>query len=740
MNNSVVEAPYTYVEHPLIWNRSIELRLYQNNIAKSSRCRNTMVILPTALGKTIIALLVCADMLYNYRDKRILIMAPTRPLVSQHATFFLSTLKILEEQIAVITGRTLPEARSVLWDKRDIRLVFATPEVVRNDLEEGRLSLNDFSLLVFDEAHRAVKDYAYTSIAKKYVNQSSNPVILAMTASPGAERKRMQEICDNLFIEHVEYRSEEDSDVKPYVNPVDVKWEWFSLPEEYLYIISILRSMLDERLRWLIQRGLVRKRSIEWIFKRDLIEAGEQLRYTLELTMEEQRGPLYIALMNQSAALTLMYCLELVGSQGSHSLNAFLDRIEKEGGKAHTLLLSDPRIMEIKALIARIAKEHPKIQRLVELVKEHHSPSDSARIDDNSRILVFTQYRDTARHITEVLSRNGIKSSRFVGQAKRQGDEGMKQEDQSAILEAFKNGDFDVLVATSIAEEGLDIPEVGLVIFYEPIPSEIRYIQRKGRTGRKSTGSVTILAANDTVDMRHHYASQKRVEKMTRSLKIINAALHQISRTVVKLNPMTPEELAIIEERRRKLDEHLVRTIELELKNGRLLDANIGNRLNNLRQSRRQSSLLFEADLVTGGFRRNVQRAARHIHAALAKAGKRGISTETLRESFAFEYPVLIEALKKLEKLKRIKWLDDGTVVIADSLKKVVGGKIYNIYVKKIVQGKALVIIDEKWHARLSYYDYEGPRGLLKRGSQFNAVGELYHGDGVLNIRIKQIM
>ena len=175
-----------------------------------------------------------------------------------------------------------------------------------------------------------------------------------MTASPGAERKRVQEICDNLFIEHVEYRSEDDPDVKPYVNPIDVKWEWFKLPEEYQYIISTLRSMLDERLRWLIQKGILRKKSIEWVFKRDLIEAGEALRYRLELTMEEQRAPLYIALMNQSSALTLMYCLELMGSQGSYSLKAFLDRMEEDGGKTHSLLLKDPRIIEIKVLIAGI--------------------------------------------------------------------------------------------------------------------------------------------------------------------------------------------------------------------------------------------------------------------------------------------------------------------------------------------------------------------------------------------------
>lgn len=741
MNNSppTAERSSAHIEHPLIWNNSIELRLYQKNIAELANSRNTMVILPTALGKTVISLLVCADILYKYRDRRVLMMAPTRPLISQHMKSFSSILKILEEQVAGVTGKTPPEARRAVWDNKGDRLIFATPQVVKNDLEEGRLHLQDFSLLVFDEAHRAVKDYAYTSIAKEYINQSPCPVILAMTASPGAERKRMQEVCDNLFVEHVEYRSEDDPDVKPYVNPIDVKWEWFNLPEEYRYIISTLRSMLDERLMWLIQKRILRKKSIEWVFKRDLIEAGEALRYRLELTMEEQRAPLHIALMNQSSALTLMYCLELMGSQGSYSLKAFLDRMEEDGGKTHSLLLKDPRIIEIKLLIAGITKEHPKIQRLVELIKEHRYSIRDRRNTSNSKILVFTQYRDTARHIVNILSRNGILSSRFVGQAKRQGDEGMKQSEQASVLESFKNGEFDVLVATSIAEEGLDIPEVDLVVFYEPIPSEIRYIQRKGRTGRKSAGMVTILAANDTVDMRHLYASNQRVEKMKKSLSMINTVLKPINRTFLESNPMTSEELSIIENRRRRLDERLDKTVESERDKGRLLNTEIANRINYLRESKKQSSLLLEAELVTGKFMRQVYRAARSIHSELAKAGRRGIDVDILHDNLAFEYPVLIEALKKLEKLKRVEWLDDTTIVIPDSLKQV-PGKMYVIHIEKILQGKALVIVDDKWHARLNHYDYEGPRELLKSGSELRVIGELYHDDGVLNIRVKQIV
>jgi ERCC4-related helicase len=731
-----------YVKHPIIWNRSIEFRLYQKNIADSAQHKNMMVILPTALGKTVISLLVGADILYNYRDRRILIMAPTRPLVSQHMKSFSSVLKISEENIASITGKILPYARRAVWNRTDIRLVFATPEVVKNDLEEGRLNLKDFGLIVFDEAHRAIKEYAYTFIAKEYINQSSCPYILAMTASPGAERKRIQEVCNNLFIEHIEYRSEDDPDVKPYVNSINVKWEWLNLPEEFRYIVSILRSMLEERLKWLIRNGLLMK-SIKWIFKKDLIELGEALRYKLELTMEEQRGLLYIAILNQSSALTLMYCLELIESQGSHSLKAFLDRINEDGNNTHTFLLKDPRMMEIKTLVDGIVKEHPKILHLLQLIKDHHHLSSMNNVSNspnsNSKILVFTQYRDTAKHIVEVLEKNGIKTSRFVGQAKRIGDEGMKQNEQVAILESFRNGDFDVLVATSIAEEGLDIPEVDLVIFYEPISSEIRYIQRKGRAGRKSSGSVIILATKDTIDMRHLYSSKMRVEKMMNSLNNINTILKPLNRSFIPPNPMTSEELSIIENKKKRLEQRLLKRVESEIPYDGLSDIDIKNRLEQLGKNNRQTSLSVKADLLTNDFKRQVERVARRIHVELSKAGKKGLDIKTLFNHLGFEYTLLIEAIKKLEKLKRVEWLNEDTVVIVDSLKKF-SGKEYSVTIGKIFQGIATVVVDGKWYARLNYYDYDGPRELLKKGTEFRVVGELYHEAEALCIRIKQIV
>jgi Fanconi anemia group M protein len=772
-----------YIIHPLIYERSIESRAYQKNIAESAFDKNALVILPTALGKTIIAIMLTARTLYTYRRKRVMVVAPTRPLVLQHMKSFFSVLKLSQDKIAEITGKTPPLPRTAIWNNRDIRLVFATPEVVRNDLQDNRLSLNDFSLLVIDEGHRAVKNYAYTTIASQYVNQSEYPVILAMTASPGSDAKRIHDVCKNLFIEHVEYRTEEDTDVKPYINSINVNWQWVSLNSEYNYIRSILKDMLNDKLRWLFQHGLLRKRGgIRWIFKRDLIDIGAEIRYNLELSQEETRASLYFALMQQSLALTLLYCVELIESQGAASLRAFLDRIEKDsntfssnssnirgGGssKAQKSLINDPRIEEIRTLINTLKIEHPKVKCLVEIlrgkmperfVKQHQQPLAQTDNNDNNinnknhivkkfnysnsiinitiptkyndtmRAIVFTQYRDTARHIVDILNSNNITASRFVGQAKKEGDIGMRQEEQAQMLEAFRRGEFSVLVATSIAEEGLDIPEVDLVIFYEPIPSEIRYIQRRGRTGRRSSGSVIILAAKDTIDERHLNANKRRIEKMSQTLSTIESVLKSTNR-IISFTPipdlMTSEEIAAMEVDRSKFEVNTVKAEEMQTAS--TLTKGVPKYI----------SLLEKG--YTNQFVRDVNNATRKIHSLLVKKGRFGEDVDIIRDTLGFDNNILVEALKKLEKIKRIKWLDDVTIALSDSLKHL-PGEVHDIYIENILSGITLVMIDGKWHARLNHYDYEGPRHLLKKGMEFKAISELYSDGKAFCVRIKQIV
>jgi superfamily II DNA/RNA helicase len=360
-----------------------------------------------------------------------------------------------------------------------------------------------------------------------------------------------------------------------------------------------------------------------------------------------------------------MYCAELIESQGYASLKAFLKRIEEDGGKAHQSLLDDNRIKEIQTLVNNLKVEHPKTTYLVKLLKQRYSlfqnesnakgqNEPTTSISKRPRALVFTHYRDTARKVVEILKEDGIKAARFV-QAKREFDIGMSQEEQSTVLESFRNGEFDVLVATSIAEEGLDIPEVDLVVFYEPIPSEIRYIQRRGRTGRKSAGSVVILAAKDTIDERYLYASKMRTEKMKEILSSVSPMLKPIQRTAVLTNPMTADEVSSFELKRIALDKWVDKILlpqpDAAKRGEPLASQEPTNQLSRIKDKKKMELLSVESRTLTNEFRREIDSAARRIHTLIAKSGRQGLDVDIIQESFSFENSLLLEALRKLVRL-----------------------------------------------------------------------------------------
>lgn len=769
-NNHHSISDIKYVNHPLIKKNLIEYRSYQDNIVKSARYKNTMIILPTALGKTVISALICADIMYNYKKLKILILAPTKPLVLQHMNSFLSFLQVIDDQKIIMTGKTTPNLRKSIWKNDYIKLIFATPEIVRNDLLQNRINLGDFGLVVFDEAHRAVKDYAYTFIAKKYLESEKNPTILAMTASPGSDSERIEQVCDNLNIEHIEYRNEEDRDVKAYINPINIKWEWLVLPDEYISIATILKSMLNEKLWWLSSRGLLRKKNTDYVFKKDLIELGNILKQNLKYSNPQNQGSLFYAMMTQSAALSLMYCIELIESQGSFSLTTFMKRMENSEGKTHSILLKDLRMIEIKNRLLKNKIVHPKIEYIVDLLKKYNDNNKSIS-NTKSKVLIFTHYRDTAKFLVDILEQNKIKAFRFVGQANRKDDIGMKQDEQSTILNSFRQGEFNVLIATSIAEEGLDIPQVDLVIFYEPIASEIRYIQRKGRTGRKSMGSVIILAANDTVDARILYASKRRMENMKILLNNIKSKLKPIDRDLPKLDLYTEDELNNlykVTEKQKKSDSGTLYNEYEDFLSSKYIQKHGNKRIITMKKEEIQHNDLDEDSKV---LKKKVERTSRFIYNELLKIyTSQSLQHKSLLDKSYFydninnvDPDIIDEALNHLEnkRLIKINNNDDTIDLYFKNVSEInfsnnnfknnnnninLQGKkknngCYYICVEKVISGKAIVLVDGKWHATLNYYDYEGPRRLLKRGSEFKATSELYYDtSGVFCVRIKDVL
>ena len=491
----------------------IEAREYQSTIAKSALQSNTLVVLPTGLGKTIVALLVAAERLSMFAAGKVVVMAPTRPLVLQHARFFKEHLAGDGISSATLTGEISPELRSSSF--HESRLVFATPEVIRNDVFESRYTLTDVCLIVFDEAHRCVKEYAYSEVAEAYKRESSNPLILGLTASPSARRERILEICEKLAIKNVEARSETDDDVAGYVKPVLLRWDRSALPASYKEVSRILHSALDEKIGKLRAMHLL-PRDVN-ITKRMLLELGETLRRRLA---SRRAGYLFAAILLQSQAISIQHAIELVETQGISSLRKYLLRLEESKNRSTRALAKDPRIIDALQRCESLGEvEHPKQARLREIVAEQ------LEVNADSKLIIFTQFRDTVETIVANLNHiHSVIPVRFVGQATRIAeDEGLKQSEQMRILEDFRLGRYNVLVTTSIGEEGLHVPDVDHVIFYEAVPSEIRSIQRRGRTGRTNVGKVTVLMAEDTIDEAYYYSSRRKEERMRHLLETVKS-------------------------------------------------------------------------------------------------------------------------------------------------------------------------------------------------------------------------
>ncbi|MBI2545000.1 MAG: DEAD/DEAH box helicase [Candidatus Aenigmarchaeota archaeon] len=486
----------------MILKKELEPREYQKTIAENASKENTLVVLPTGMGKTLISLLVAVNRLDKYPSK-VMILSPTRPLSAQHQKTFEQFTHIPKEEIILLTGKIKPEDRTVLYKKAQV--IIATPQTIENDLEKGRINLKDFSFLVFDEAHRGVKEYSYSYVARKYRMQAEHPLILALTASPGGTQEKIQDICDNLFIKQVEIRDENSVDVEKYIQQVEKENVYVELPEEFKKIKTLLEEVLNDDLYWL------KEKHYTFTYKptKGMLIALQN-RVSASFTRGSKNYGAFWAILRVAGAIKLEHALGLLETQGIRFLYEFLQKLESSNKKTDTRIVKDPRFREAMKLTHDLYSkniEHPKMQKTIDTIK------DFLKEKPNAKIILFANFRNTVDRIHNLLVENGIGSEILIGQTMKEG-KGLSQKQQIEVLERFKEGEFPVLLGTQIIEEGIDVPSIDYAIFYEPVASEIRMIQRRGRVGRQSIGKVIFMITKDTRDEAYYYASLRKESKM----------------------------------------------------------------------------------------------------------------------------------------------------------------------------------------------------------------------------------
>ena len=469
-----------FIEHKLIKPNSIEIREYQTNLANDVKNQNCLIVLPTGLGKTTIALQVIVDYMQNGTGG-VLFLAPTRVLVNQHYEFLKENLLIAD--IGIVTGEDLLSKRKKKWMNS---VVCATPEITKNDFARNMVSPNQFALVVFDEAHRTVGDYAYSIIAKYFQNTDTR--ILAMTATLPSEKEKAKEIVTRLHIKNLIERSDESPDVKPYIQKTETEWVKVDLTKEMKVIQMCIKLALEERYKEL------RKNGLRLSDNKSLSQLLNARQYVLTQNRRSAK-PLF-------TAIRITYALNIFEAHGITPFLKFCDRTkEKKGAGIKDLFEIDPNFTRAISLAKNQQSnglEHPKIDRLVDILH-----------DVKSKVLIFSSYRDSVNVIHQKLLDMNISAEILIGKS---GETGLKQKKQIETVQRFRDGVTKALIATRVGEEGLDISEVNLVIFYDNVPSSIRFIQRKGRTGRKDKGRLIVLIAKNTIDETYYFIGKRKIE------------------------------------------------------------------------------------------------------------------------------------------------------------------------------------------------------------------------------------
>lgn len=472
----------------------MEPRAYQINVAKSIFSgKSTLVVLPTGLGKTLIAVFAIAKALHE--GGKAIILAPTKPLSEQHFASLSKLLNVDPSIMLLLTGSITGRKREEL--EANARVIAATPQTLSNDLKLARTSLDDVKVVVFDECHKAVGKYAYTHIADEC--REKGVQVIGLTASPGSNKKKVDALIATLGIDNVEIRISTDTDVAPYIMEKDTSTLYVQPGPAVSSIMLALKPIIEEHLGNLYSKGLSPFRKFDGMPKGRLIEIGNNIN---KITANNYK---FMAMFNYIYVLDLAHAYDLVSCEGLYPFISYMDSLKAKADTSRTVrnIVNNPSVASTVKL-ARDAlgrgEEHPKMFELVRIMQTELS---------GKSVIVFAQFRSTIQKITDVLNSRGISARIFVGKKN-----GVTQAQQQATIQDFRDGKFRVMAATSIGEEGLDIPSVDAVVFYEPVANEIRHIQRMGRAGRMKFGQVFILVARGTKDEAYLMIAHVREKRM----------------------------------------------------------------------------------------------------------------------------------------------------------------------------------------------------------------------------------
>ncbi|XP_064278821.1 Fanconi anemia group M protein isoform X2 [Passer domesticus] len=513
-----------------IYPTNLPVRPYQERMAGAALLANTLVCLPTGLGKTFVAAVVMYNFYRWFPSGKVLFLAPTKPLVAQQMEACGRVMGIPARDMAEMTGGTQALGRRELWNTK--RVFFLTPQIMVNDLSRGTCPAVEIKCLVIDEAHKALGNHAYCQVVRELSKYTSQFRVLALSATPGSDTKAVQQVISNLLIAQIEVCAEDSPEIQPYSHERQVEKIVVPLGEELLEIQNTYIKVLEAFAGRLIKVGVLSRRDIPSLTKYQIILARDQYRKN----PSAQNAGIHQGIIEGDFALciSLYHGYELLLQMGIRSLFIYLwgimdgskglSRTKSELGRNGDFMELYQQLQDMfsdsavapeagsvgKSTTASEKKKefiysHPKLKKLEEIVIEHfRSWKQGGSGEDKSegspgdtRVMIFSSFRDSVQEIAEMLARlsPAVRAMTFVGHSSGKSTKGFTQKEQLEVVRRFREGGYNTLVSTCVGEEGLDIGEVDLIVCFDAQRSPVRLVQRMGRAGRRRRGRIVVILA-----------------------------------------------------------------------------------------------------------------------------------------------------------------------------------------------------------------------------------------------------
>lgn len=503
---------------------NVSHREYQYNVSQICFRYNTLVCLPTGAGKTFIAAVVMMNFYRWYPQGKIIFMAPTRTLVNQQVEACANFTNIKKDRFIIMTGNNTPgAARKEIWKQKSV--FFCTPQIVQNDIAKKRLDPSKIILLIVDEAHHARNNYAYSVVVRQIAARSSQFRVIGLSATPGSDLIGVQSVIYNLMISKIFYLDESDPDIAQYQHETNIEFVPVKLGTDESVLEDALGQIIQNLAQQLQVRGHLKTSNPKTLtrgtvyFQMNSFQKSQMIKNTEFFRILDQF----------SVLLSLTSMMEKLAKYGTGMLNqALKDFQNKKQSVARVKVEESPQFQSLLKLAERSKNvSHPKLARLGVIIE------DFINQNPQSRIIVFTQFRASAVSIEEHLKKIPIvKCSIFVGHNDTRHNEGLDESTQIAIIDLFRKGSINCIIATSVGEEGLDIGEVDLIVCFDTTASPLKTVQRMGRTGRKRKGKVIFLMTEGI--------EEKNIAKAQNTRNYMKTQLNNAANKFTLYEPSTP--------------------------------------------------------------------------------------------------------------------------------------------------------------------------------------------------------